>query len=85
MLNFLLILILLILLVLPFLLKRYRNRLIEVYTLTQFINHDNGILTTKSELLDKLFLNSYKNDDSNRLINVNEEGSDNDDIGDDGE
>lgn len=84
MLNFIRILILIILLVIPFLLKKYRNRLIEVYTLTQFINHENGIVTTKIELLDKLFLNSYKNDENDHLININEEGNDNDDIGDDG-
>ena len=85
MLNLIMILILIILLVLPFLLKKYRNRLIEVYTLTQFINHENGILTTKIELLDKLFLNSYKNGENDHLININQEGTDNDDIGDDGE
>lgn len=85
MLNFIMILVLIILLVAPFLLKKYRNQLIEVYTLTQFINHENGIVTTKNELIDKLFLNSYKNGEDDHSISINEEGIDTGDIGDDGE
>jgi hypothetical protein len=66
--------------ILSVLLQKYKDPVIETYTLSQFLNRKSGTKTTNNALIDKLLLGSHY-----YTMNTDDEGSDAIDIGDIGD